>query len=267
MFPYERPLLATEHTEFDVGAERVAFEVAGRYALPLAACVPIVSNPELESAVPQAVARLEADVARRLIALRDDAARAKIGFAADVRRGEEAWRSIVDEAHSLGADLLIVRRRGKRSFLAHLMIGEMVGKVASEAPCSVLMVPRAAALWTQRIVAAVDGSAATSAIARTAAQMAAAARLPLVVVSVAASDTPADRSAAEGIVASAVRLARKEGVIAEGRVTAGRAADGVADVACSRSRTRSAAARRCRSRGLVQTIPGRKRRVRARYAA
>ena len=46
--PFTRILLATEHTEFDVGAERVALELARRCGVPLAAVLPIVTNPEYE---------------------------------------------------------------------------------------------------------------------------------------------------------------------------------------------------------------------------
>ena len=64
-FAFTRLLLATEHTEFDVGAERVALALARRHGLPLAAVLPIVSNVEYESVAPGAVARVEADDDRR----------------------------------------------------------------------------------------------------------------------------------------------------------------------------------------------------------
>ena len=76
--PHSRLLLATEHTEFDAGAERVALELARRRGVPLAAVVPIVSNIEYESVAPGLVARMEEDVHARLVALQDEAARAGV---------------------------------------------------------------------------------------------------------------------------------------------------------------------------------------------
>ena len=76
--PWSRLLLATEHTEFDVGAERVALELARRRGVPLAGVFPIVSNIEYESVAPELVAKMEAHVHARLVALQEDAARAGV---------------------------------------------------------------------------------------------------------------------------------------------------------------------------------------------
>ena len=159
---FRRLLLATEHTEFDVGAERVAFELARRYAVPLGAVLPIVSNVEYETVAPAAVARAEADAHARAMRLRGDAQAAGIEFDIRVRRGEERDREIIAEAQACGADLIVARRRGKQGILANLLVGEMVGKVATRAPCSVLLVPRAGRMWTRRVLAAVDGSQASA---------------------------------------------------------------------------------------------------------
>jgi nucleotide-binding universal stress UspA family protein len=150
--PFARILLATEHTDFDVGAERVAFAMAKACGLRLAAVLPMVTNSELEATAPEVVARAEEAVHARLIALRAAAASMGVEVAARVRRGDEPWHEIIDEAHEIGADLVVARRRGKQSFLARMMVGEMVGKVATLAPCSVLLVPRASWLLKREIL-------------------------------------------------------------------------------------------------------------------
>jgi nucleotide-binding universal stress UspA family protein len=233
MIPYARLLLATEHTEFDAGAEQVALDLARQRGVPLAGVVPMVSNVEYESVAPELVARVEGDVHARVVSLRADAARAGIDLDLRVRRGDEPWREIVAEAKDRNADLLVIRRRGKPSFLANLMVGEMVGKVATAAPCSVLMVPRAARVWTRRVLAAIDGTRAGPEVARAAARMAAAAGVPLVVVSVAAHGTADERAAAERVIAAAVVVARGEGADVAGQVAAGRPADAIAELAAS----------------------------------
>jgi nucleotide-binding universal stress UspA family protein len=226
--PYARPLLATEHTDFDVGAERIALALAAAWRIRLAAVIPMVSNAEYESIAPDVVDRDEAGVRARTIALGAEAAEAGIEVAIRVRRGQDPWREIVDEAQSVHADLIVVRRRGKRSFLAQLMIGEMVGALVRAAPCDVLMAPRAAQLWSRRVLAAVDGTTAAAAVARAAARVAHAAALPLTIATVAKRG---GRAAAEAIVDSAVAVARDEGATAEGRVVEGQTAEAIVGLA------------------------------------
>jgi len=228
---FTRLLLATEHTEFDVGAERVAFEFARQHAVPLAAVLPIVSNVEYETVAPEAVARVEKDAFARITQLQGVARAAGIAFDIRVRRGEEPYREIIAEAQACGADLVIVRRRGKQSFIANLLVGEMVGKVATHAPCSVLLVPRAARMWTRRVLAAVDGTRAAANVAHAAAQAAIEAGLPLLVVSVALHDTPVERAAADATVATATAAARSLGADVDGRTVVGRAAEAIVTAA------------------------------------
>ena len=141
--PFERILLATEHTEFDAGAERVAFALAKRCGLPLAVVVPVVSNPEYEAIAPQIVAHVERETAARIEGLRQMAAAQGVEISITARRGEEPYQEIVQEAAERKADLIVIRRRGKRGFLSNLLVGETVSKVVGHASCSVLFVPRA----------------------------------------------------------------------------------------------------------------------------
>lgn len=183
--PFERILLATEHTEFDTGAERLAFEMARRCGLPLMAVLPVVSNPEFEIAAPQLAARNDREAASKVDALRNTAMQLGVQLEIHVRRGEEPYREIVDEAKERQADLIITRRRGKRSFLAKLLVGEMVSKVAGHAPCSVLLVPRNGSMWSNGVLAAVDDSKHSLKIISTAAAIAKECALPLTILSVA----------------------------------------------------------------------------------
>ena len=61
---FTRLLLATEGTEFDVGAEKMAFSLAQRCELPLTTVLPLVSNPEYEALAPQSAARAEQEAAQ-----------------------------------------------------------------------------------------------------------------------------------------------------------------------------------------------------------
>lgn len=230
-FPFSRLLLATEHTEYDTGSERVALGLAGRIGIPLFGVLPMVSNVEYEAIAPEAVARAEEEAFARVIQLRGEAHAAGVEFDIRVRRGAEPYREIIAEAQECDADLVIIRRRGRQSILADLLVGEMVGKVATNAPCSVLLVPRAGHLWTRRVLAAVDVTRAAARVAEIAAKVAVETGLPLLVVSAAPHDTPDLRAAADAAISRAMSVARSAGAAVEGRTVVGRPAEAVAAVA------------------------------------
>ena len=218
---FTRLLLATEHTEFDTGAEAVALALAHRCQLPLATVLPLVSNPEYEALAPQIAARAEQAAAAKIAELRAQAQAAAVTIDLRLRRGEEPYREIVDEAVALGTELIVIRRRGKRGFLANLLVGEMVSKVVAHAPCHVLIVPHAAHIWDRRVLAAIEPSAQGRQIVAMAIAVAAQCSLPLHLVSVVSADT--ERSHGVAFVAELVRQAQQAGVATQGELRSGRA--------------------------------------------
>lgn len=224
--PFPRVLLATEHTEFDVGAEAAAFALAAKAGVALSAVVPLVSNVEYETVAPELAAKAEEEAFARSLAVQAAAAAEGVTIAARVRRADEGWRAIVAEATGTAADLLVVRRRGRRGFLANFMVGEMVDRAAINAPCHALIVPRKAALPRVRVLTGIDASRAGPAVARLAARVARAAGLPLTLLGVAADS--GDRGAVESALAAAGDAARAECDAVTVEVGAGRAAETVA---------------------------------------
>ncbi len=182
--PFTRLLLATECSDFDRAAESMAFTLAQHCQLPLAAVLPIVSNPEFEALAPEMAARVDAEAAQKLARLRQQAANTRVMMDITVRRGEEPYLEIVEEARACACDMLIIRRRGKRGFLANLLIGEMVTRVVTHAPCHVLIVPHTSTAWSQGILVALDVNDETTAHLATAKAVAAQCGLPLHIVRV-----------------------------------------------------------------------------------
>lgn len=221
--PFERILLATEHTDFDSGAERIAFELASHCDVPLAAVVPVVSNPEYEAIAPQIAAQVEQEAARHIDSLSHAARNAGLMIEVVARRGEEPYREIVQEAEARHTDLIVLRRRGKRSFLSNLMVGEMVSKVVAHAPCSVLFVPRTARMWSRSVLAAIDTSPNAAHVVHTAARVAKQCSLPLHIIQVLPHDMPDARSLAESTLAHALAVASSAGVEARHVLTPGKA--------------------------------------------
>ena len=206
--PFNHLLLATEHSEYDDGAERVALALAARCGLPLAVVLPLTSNPEFEAVAPQLAAQAEAQASASLKALQAAAQAAGVHLQSRVRRGPEPDQEIVDEARSLRSELIVTRRRGKRGFFARLLVGEMVSRVVAHAPCNVLLVPRAGAMWSRGVLLALDPVADASQRdlqVHTAVAVAAECGLPLQVVAVADGNEATAHAAADAALAAALK--------------------------------------------------------------
>ena len=217
---FTRLLLATEHSEYDTGAETMALALAQRCQLPLVTVMPLVSNPEYEALAPQIAAQAEREAATKIAQLRTQAEAAGVTIDLRVRRGEEPYREIVQEAQEQGSDLIIIRRRGKRGFLANLLVGEMVSKVVAHAPCHVLIVPRESRMWNQRVLAAAEPTAQGRQVVATAVAVAAQCGLPLHLVSVIPAE--GQRPQAEAFITEMLDQARLGGVVAQGEVRIGK---------------------------------------------
>ena len=218
---FARPLLATEHTEFDVGAERLGFALAKRCAIPLAAVLPIVGNAEFDAVAPALTARADEAAAVKLGELRALASAQDVVLTIAVRRGPELYDEIVAEARERACALIVIRRRGRRGLLANLLVGEMVRNVVAHAPCSVLVTPRAAQMWSKRVLVAMDPQANDLTAITIAARVAAECRLPLSVVCV-SSAAAAAMQHAEKALQRAWSAARGFGVPVDGVVRIGR---------------------------------------------
>lgn len=229
---FARILLATEHGEFDVGAERIAFDLARRAGLKLAAVLPLQSNPEFEMVAPQLAAKDEAEAAKRRQALQASADAAQVQLDLRVRRGPEPYAEIVEAAREQRSDLIVIRRRGKRGFVADLLIGEMVSKVVSHAPCSLLIALRNATLWSKRALVGIDPHDPDPATLALAAAVAADSGVPLHVVCVAGQGV--DRGGAQAVLDDMLRQARAQLAAVDGEVRVGRAHEEMVDAARSR---------------------------------
>lgn len=218
---FTRLLLATEHTEFDTGAESVALSMAKRCQLPLAIVLPLASNPEYEALAPEIAARAEAEAAIKISNIRVNAEAQGVVIDLHVRRGEEPYQEIVEEARDRNTELIIVRRRGKRGFLAKLMMGEMVTKVLAHAPCHVLFAPRGALMWTQCILVAAEPGVQGLRLVSTAAAIAAECGLPLHLVYV--PNTDASSANTDSFLAQAKKTALNSGITLQPQVRTGKA--------------------------------------------
>lgn len=219
--PFQRVLLATEHSIYDGGAETLALALARAWALPLQAVLPVPGNPEFEAVAPQLAARADAKAAERRESLQAMAQALSVPLSVLVRQGPEVSALVLRAARETCADLIVIRRRGRPGLLARLLVGEMVGRVVTQAPCSVLIVPRGARLWGQAVLVGVDPDRPHLRTVERAAAIAAAAALPLHVACVVEDD--AQRQRAGQLLDQARARAQAAGTTAQGVLLQGRA--------------------------------------------
>jgi nucleotide-binding universal stress UspA family protein len=181
---FTRPLLATEHSEYDTGAENVAIKLAQQCTRPLTVVMPIISNAEYVATTPEIAGRADDAAAELRQAFAAHAQAAGVAIDVHTRHGLQLWREVVEHAKEMSCDPLVIRRRGRPGLLANLLIGDMVTKVLAHAPGPVLVCPRAAQMWHQRVLVAVSPGGQDGAVLQFAADVARAWALPLTVLRV-----------------------------------------------------------------------------------
>lgn len=101
-----------------------------------------------------------------------------------VRRGEAAYRVILEETEKRRPDLIVMGRRGHTG-VSRLLLGSSTARVIGLSPVNLLVVPRTAPLTFRRLLAASDGSPYSQAAWREALDLAGAWTSELLAVSVA----------------------------------------------------------------------------------
>lgn len=227
-------LFATDGSEYSSGAQRLAIELANRCGAELTAMTVVLSMEDLEGVGTHHLREtLEKEAQDRLAAVVAACRSEGVPCATRVAYGEAPEQEIIATAAEIGADLICLGRRGKRG-LARFMVGHATAHVAGRAPCDVLVVPRAAEMWRQRVLLATDGSPPSEAAARVAASMAGQCALPVSVVSATKASHSTERKAeARAVVDRTVAALDRAGIASDGAVAEGRADAVVVETATS----------------------------------
>jgi len=243
----ERLLLATDGSEFSEGAIRESINLAKRCGSTLSAMMVLETNPEYAAIAPRLLENAEKTAWSHLESVKARAKNEGIDCAIAVHEGEDSYHFIADEAAKFNASMIIMGRRGRKGF-KRLMMGSTTARVIGHAPCSVLVVPRAAQVEFRSILVATDGSKYSAAAASEAIGIAKRNAGALTVIAVVPAEiaTPADiefaMASREQIVetemhdaeknAKAVKeAATKEGIAARAFVMTGKPADAIIETA------------------------------------
>ncbi|MEW5726845.1 MAG: universal stress protein [Pseudomonadota bacterium] len=180
----QRVLVATDGSEYSVGAVQVAIAMCVKGGASLTAMTAVISAGDLDGTVAaDAQAELEARASAVVDEVQAQAMRSGIECDKVVRFGDDPYQEILAESEHVNADMIVVGRRGKRG-LARLMLGDATLKVIGNAKCSVMVVPKAAGMWTKRVLLATDGSRSADAAAVLAARISQCCGTPITVLSV-----------------------------------------------------------------------------------
>lgn len=179
---FERIMLASDGSEYCVGAERVALAMTKKCGGTLLLASAVITNPEAEAVAPERIHAAELEARALLDRLQAEAVKRGIAAETVFRRGPDPYVEIVAAADENTADVIVMGRRGKRGLMKR-MIGDATSKVVGTARCSVLVVPEGADMWHKRILLATDGSRFSDAAAVAAAKIAEKCQIPVTVIS------------------------------------------------------------------------------------
>lgn len=247
----ERLLLATESSEFSEGAIREAIRLAKRCGSKLTALSVIESNPEFGSEAPAILEKLEKEVLAHLDGVKARAKQEGVACETITYEGEDSYKYIVDEAVKQKSTMIIMGRRGKKGF-RRLVMGSTTAWTIGHAPCSVMVVPRAAQVDFKSIVVATDGSKYSAAAASEAIGIAKRNNAKLTVLAVVPADiamptdidfaaiereklADQDMQMAEKNARAVKDAAQKAGVDAQAFVMTGKPADAIIEIAKDKS--------------------------------
>ncbi len=247
----ERLLLATESSEFSEGAIREAIRLAKRCGSALTAITVLETNPEFVSMAPAILEKMEKEARAHLNTVKARAKTEGVDLDIIVREGEDSYNYITEEAAKNRSTMLIMGRRGRKG-LKRLVMGSTTARTIGHAPCSVMVVPRAAQVDFKSIVVATDGSKYSTAAASEAIGIAKRNNAKLTVIAVVPADIamPTDldfaalqrekladqeMQAAEKNAKAVKDAAQKAGVDAQAFVMSGKPADAIMEIAKDKS--------------------------------
>ncbi|MEO5349505.1 MAG: universal stress protein [Magnetococcus sp. YQC-3] len=227
--PFNVVLLATDGSEFSAGVERVGIEMAAKHHSRLFILRLLLSTPGTDAFIVE-----EQEAALSLERVVAQCAAHGVSCLPMVRPTDEPSHGILSAAEEVGAQLVILGRRGKRG-LAKFMVGDATAKVLDKAGCSVLVVPRLFSFWNSGVLLVVEPTTAEGDVAASAAfNVAKIAQLPLTILAVSEDDEEECRESNQ-VVNRLVAMAKLQKISAEGLVQPGDKVDVILEVARQRS--------------------------------
>jgi nucleotide-binding universal stress UspA family protein len=224
--PLKVILMATDGSEFGLGTERVAMAMAQQHGSHLHVLRLLLSghDPSERDEAEQHMARVEATSVEK-----------GITCTTMLRPCEDPADGILDAAREVGANLILVGRRGKRG-LARFMVGKATAEVIAQAPCHVLVVPRLVTMWSSGVLLVSVHELSDDTSLDLACHLAKASSLPLTALMMADGDeNDPRRREANQLANRIIALAKQRDIPASGMVEHGDIEDAALEVARQRA--------------------------------
>ncbi len=150
-------VLATDGSKYSEGAIKEAIFMAKNCAAKLFAVQVLQVNPEFATEGLEYVEKMELSCRTHFDHVRDLSAAENVEIHSVCRRTDKPYEIIIEEAIDKEADVIVMGRRGWKG-LKRFILGSVTSKVIAYSPCKVLVVPRGAAVKSEVIMLATDGS-------------------------------------------------------------------------------------------------------------
>ena len=224
----ERILLSTDGTEHSEGAIREAIKFAGKCSSKIYAIMTLATNPEYET-IGANYFKMEVEAAKKhLESIKARAVKDGLTCETFFRESTSVSQTIVEEATAKKVDMIVIGRHGHQG-IARVLIGEVAAKVITDAPCKVLVVPKAARIGYKKIMVATDGSPHANTAVNEAISIAKRCGSHLIAVS--AMRDKSEQEEAKSITGTALEMAKKEGLSAEALTPTGKSFNVIVETA------------------------------------
>lgn len=228
----EKLLVATDRSSFSEGAVREAIHFAKQCSSSLYIVSIMETNPEYETMSANVFKKEEDEAIEHLESLKKRVSQEGLSCQTTLLHGNDPYRLIVAAAAEKNVDMIIIGRRG-RTGLMKVLMGSVTAKVIGQAPCKVLVVPKAARIEYKKLLLATDGSENSIAAASEALGIAKRYGSNIIAVSVANLDRELENAKAD--VGRLVEIAQKDGMPVEALTPVGNPADIIVETAGGRA--------------------------------
>ncbi|HXX82286.1 MAG TPA: universal stress protein [Thermodesulfovibrionales bacterium] len=228
----EKILVTTDRSLFSEGAIREGISFAKKCSSRLYIISVLETNPEYETIGANAFQKEEEEAIEYLVSLKTSALQEGLTCESQLLYGGEPYRVIVDTAVGKMVDMIIMGRRGRTGLMKALM-GSVTAKVIGQAPCKVLVVPKAAKIEYRKVLVATDGSQHSMAAASEAIEVAKRCGSNVIALSVAHSAAALKKTKTD--VSRVVEMAQKENVPVEALTPIGKPPEVIVETAGGRA--------------------------------
>lgn len=228
----EKILLVTDNSSFSDGAVREGIKFASFCSSKLTVMSVIEANPEYEAISPAEFEKTEETLLAHLEEIKERASKEGVYCETLLTRGDEVYRSIVEEADKRQVNMIIIGRRGYTG-VKKLLMGEVAAKVIGHASCKVLVVPRAAKFECKSIIIGADGSVHSKAAVHQGVEIAKRCGGSIIAISSYRSDN--ELEGAKANVNDVTETAGKENISVEPLTPKGKSFEIIVDIANTRA--------------------------------